>query len=320
MEIKKSKFKNGAKASFSFVFDDGCYKPSTEKVIEIFKDNYEKYGVKLIATSAQTVNFLNNDLISFWKQAFSDGWFDLASHSMDHAFAYNAGIDIERRRKDAHDSKAALEKIYDGMEVISFVTPGGSNTTDGCEVLNECYYGNRSNCEEPPYNDVDTVDLIYAHAFVPNFKYKDLAYYKEYIDTLLEKNVWGVQINHWIREKEQDTFHAQSVSSFILQCDYLASLVKAGEIWVPSFNEAVKYIKEYQCSELVINEISATESEIILKNDLDKSIFTYPLTLEVKADNGVSVTQNGITKEYASKNGIAYIEAIPNIKATIAVK
>jgi len=317
MEIKKCKFKNGAKASFSFVFDDGCYLDSSKKVVEIFEDNYKKYGVKLVATSAQTVNFLNDTLISFWKQAFSDGWFDLASHSMDHAFAYNAGIDIERRRKDAFDSKAALEKIYEGMEVISFVTPGGSNTTDGCEVLNECYYGNRSNCEEPPYNDVDTVDLIYAHAFVPNFKYKDLAYYKEYIDTLLEKNVWGVQINHWISEKEQDTFHAQTVSSFILQCDYLASLVRSGKIWVSSFNEAVKYIKEYQDSQLVINEISDTESEIILKNDLDKDIFTYPITLEVKAANGVSVTQNGNTTEYTSNDGIAYVNVIPNLKAIV---
>ncbi len=320
MEIKKCKFKNGAKASFSFVFDDGCYKPSTEKVISIFKDTERKHGVRLIATSAHTVNFLNEDLIAFWKETFKEGWFDLASHSMDHAFAYNAGIDIERRRKDAHDSKAALEGIFEGMEVISFVTPGGTNTVDGCQVLNECYYGNRSNCEEPPYNDVDTVDLIYAHAFVPNFKYKDLAYYKEYIDTLLEKNVWGVQINHWISDKEQDTFHAQSVSSFILQCDYLASLVKVGEIWVPSFNEAVKYIKEYQCSELVINEISATESDIILKNDLDEKIFTYPLTLEVKAENGVCVVQNGEAVEYVSKDGIAYVNIIPNLTAKVILK
>ena len=320
MEIKKAKFRGGAKAAFSFVFDDGCYKPSTEKVISIFEDTEKKHGIKLKATSAHTVNFLNEELIEFWKKTFEAGWFDLASHSMDHAFAYNDGIDIERRRKDAHDSKAALERIFEGMEVISFVNPGGTNTLDGCQVLKECYYGNRSNCEEPPYNDVDTVDLIYAHAFVPNFKYKDLAYYKDYIDTLLEKNVWGVQINHWISDKEQDTFHAQSVSSFILQCDYLASLVKAGEIWVPSFNEAVKYIKEYQDSELIINEITATESEIILKNDLDKKIFTYPLTLEIKAENGVSVTQNGKTTEYNSKDGYAYVEVVPNVAAKVEIK
>ena len=320
MEIKKSKFRYGAKAAFSFVFDDGCYKESTEKVISIFEDNEKKYGVKLKATSAQTVNFLNEDLISFWKDTFKAGWFDLASHSMDHSFAYNEGVDIERRRKDAKDSKEALEKIYEGMEVISYVNPGGSNTVGGCQVLKEFYYGNRSNCEEPPYNDVDTVDLIYAHAFVPNFKYKDLAPYKEYIDTLMEKNVWGVQINHWISEKEQDVFHAQTVPSFAVQCDYLASLSQKGEIWVPSFNEAVKYIKEYQDSELVITEKSATESDIILKNDLDAKIFTYPLTIEIKSDKDVEVTQNSKTESYVSKEGIVYADIIPNIVATIKIK
>ena len=320
MEIKKSKFRYGAKAAFSFVFDDGCYKESTEKVIRIFEDNEKKYGVKLKATSAQTVNFLNEDLISFWKKTFKAGWFDLASHSMDHSFAYNEGVDIERRRKDAKDSKEALERIYEDMEVISYVNPGGSNTVGGCQVLKEFYYGNRSNCEEPPYNDVDTVDLIYAHAFVPNFKYKDLAPYKEYIDTLIEKNVWGVQINHWISEKEQDVFHAQTVPSFAVQCDYLASLSRKGEIWVPSFNEAVKYIKEYQDSELVITEKSATESDIILKNDLDAKIFTYPLTLEVKAENGVTVTQNGKEMVYFSKDGIAYVDVVPNVTAKLVLK
>jgi len=320
MDIKIAKFKNGAKGAFSFVFDDGCYKDSTKKVIEIFKDTYAKHGVKLIATSAHTVNFLNDDLIAFWRETFKEGWFDLASHSMDHAFAYNENVDIEKRRKDAKDSKEALERIYDGMEVISYVNPGGTNTIEGCQVLKEFYYGNRSNCEEPPYNDVDTVDLIYAHAFVPNFKYKDLAPYKEYIDTLTEKNVWGVQINHWISEKEQDTFHAQTVPSFALQCDYLAELSKKGEIWVPSFNEAVKYIKEYQNSTLEINEISATESEILIKNDLDAKIFTYPLTLEIKTDNDVEVTQNGEAKCYTSNNGVVYAEVIPNSLARVTVK
>lgn len=320
MDIKIAKFKNGAKGAFSFVFDDGCYKDSTKKVIDIFKDAYEKHGVKLIATAAHTVNFLNNDLIEFWKEAFKDGWFDLASHSMDHAFAFNEGVDIERRRKDAKESKEALERIYEGMEVISYVTCGGTNTPEGCEVLNEFYYGNRSNCEVPPYNDVDTVDLIYAHAFVPNFKYKDLAPYKEYIDTLTEKNVWGVQINHWISEKEQDTFHAQTVPSFALQCDYLAELSAKGEIWVPSFNEAVKYIKEYQNSTIEINEITDTEWEILVKNDLDKKIFTYPLTLEIKTDKDVEVTQNGEAVTYKSNNGVAYVNIVPNISATVKIK
>ena len=48
--------------------------------------------------------------------------------------------------------------------------------------------------------------------------------------------------------------------------------------------------------------------------------FIYPLTLEVKAENGVSVTQNGEAVEYASKDGIAYINVVPNISAKITIK
>jgi len=70
MNIKIAKFKNGAKGAFSFVFDDGCYLPSTKKVVEIFKDIEKAHGVKLIATSAQTVSFLKEENIVFWKEVF----------------------------------------------------------------------------------------------------------------------------------------------------------------------------------------------------------------------------------------------------------
>ena len=68
MNIKIAKFKNGAKGAFSFVFDDGCYLPSSQKVIDIFKETEKTHGVKLIATSAQTVSFLKEENVIFWKR------------------------------------------------------------------------------------------------------------------------------------------------------------------------------------------------------------------------------------------------------------
>ena len=58
--------------------------------------------------------------------------------------------------------------------------------------------------------------------------------------------------------------------------------------------------------------------QMVLSDDyIINHIFTYPLTLEIKADKSVSVTQNGATVEYASKDGIAYISVSPNLKASI---
>ncbi len=317
MDIKIAKFKNGARGAFSFVFDDGCYEPSTKRVIEIFKNTEKNHGVKLKGTSAHTVSFLKEERIAFWKEVFKEGWFDLASHSMDHMFAFNEDVPLEKRRFDAHESKRVLEEIYEGMEVISYVNPGGNNTYEGCQVLKECYYGNRSNCEVPPYNDIDTMDLIYVHGFVPNFKYKDLAPYKEFIDTLLEKNAWGVQINHWISDKEEDTFHAQTVTAFELQCDYLGRLYRDGDIWVPTFNEGVKYFKEYQDSTLEINKKSDTEWEILIKNQLDSKIFNYPLTIEIDSNKPLYIIQNGEKISYEPKDGKVYANVAPNVAMTI---
>ena len=61
------RYKNGARSAFTFVFDDGCYKESTLDVYKIFKGIYEETGIKFKATSAQTVDFINEDLKKMWQ-------------------------------------------------------------------------------------------------------------------------------------------------------------------------------------------------------------------------------------------------------------
>ena len=59
MDVTISKFYKGAKALCSCGVDDGCYLDSALETYEAFKKVEKETGVKIKATSAQTVNFIN---------------------------------------------------------------------------------------------------------------------------------------------------------------------------------------------------------------------------------------------------------------------
>ena len=73
MNAKICQYKNNAKGAFSFTFDDACYGESTEWTYEIFKEIFERTGVKIKATSAQTVGFVSPNMKKIWDRLFEEG-------------------------------------------------------------------------------------------------------------------------------------------------------------------------------------------------------------------------------------------------------
>ena len=107
--MKIATYYNNAKSAYSFVFDDGCYRDSTLDAYENLKEVYEKTGVKIKITSAQTVGFLHEWIIKMWKDLISEGYFDICGHSIDHCLCYNGETDPEKLHKDARETKEKLD-------------------------------------------------------------------------------------------------------------------------------------------------------------------------------------------------------------------
>ena len=280
MEFKICQYKNNAKGAFTFVFDDGCYWESTEWIYEIFKEIYEKTGVMLKGTSAQTVGFISPTLINKWKELFKSGYFDLSAHSINHCLGYNKNTPEEELHKDARDSQAELEKMY-GIKPLTYVTPGGGSDEFGWNVLKSYYIANRNGNDRMNIpNNIDWYDIGTFTAMLKRTNEE----YKNNIDEAIKSGGWSVQINHWVTKKAEDVFHSQSYDTFVYECNYLAEKSKNNEIWVPTLNEAVLYLQEYEKSTLEIKE-NDREYEITLACPLDKDIYNYPLTIEVKNEN-----------------------------------
>ncbi len=272
MKAEFSTYYNNAKSAFSFVFDDGCYYESTMDAYKILKGVYEKTGIKIKITSAQTVNFINPELKKMWEMLFSQGYFDLSGHSVDHCIGYNKDTDTKRLDDDASKTKQELEKMYN-MTVPTFVTPGGGNDKIGCEVLKKYYLGNRNGREE--INDTYNMDLYDVGVFIARHVY-DFEPYRDIIDKTVTSGGWCVQVNHWLSKKEQDVHHAQKFETFEPQCMHLASYAQKNDIWVCSFNDMIKYIYIRDNSEIVIKD-----NVLSLRCDLNLAGLDVPVTVLV---------------------------------------
>ncbi len=301
MKITVAKYLNNAKAGYTFVFDDGCYMDSTKKTVEIFKKIEKETGVKIKATSAQTVGFLSEEKINLWKEYIKEGYYDIASHSMDHCLCFNEETPWENRVKDAKDSKEALEKIY-GEAPICYVAPNGGHTKEGCLALHDFYYANRNSTECA--SDPDTMDMYDIGTFIARFSYDTEKPYIDFVNSLVKEGKYAIQINHWLTDKESDTHHSQRTKTFEKECEYLAKLVVKGDLWLASMNDAVKYFYERKNA-----KISTQGDNITVEHTLDKNVFNMPLTLVISTDEDKTVQINGTPFDIkADKENIITIE------------
>lgn len=280
MEAKICKYKNNAKSAFTFVFDDGCYGESTEWTYEIFKSIFEETGIKFKATSAQTVGFISPRLKEMWEKLFSEGYYDLCAHSIGHCICYCKDTPMEDLHSDALNSREKLKEMY-GILPLTYATPGGGSDQVGWDVLKNYYIANRNGNDK--INIPGEIDWFNIGTFTAMLN-RTSEEYTNNIDEIIKNEGWSVQVNHWITKKEEDKFHSQSFSTFVDECNYLKEKARANEVWVASLNEATLYLQEAEKSTLEIKETDK-EYEITLVCPLDKDIYSYPLTVEIKTEN-----------------------------------
>ncbi|MBQ8163004.1 MAG: polysaccharide deacetylase family protein [Clostridia bacterium] len=313
MEFSISKYYGGKAGAFSLSFDDGCYKESTLEVADILRDINKRYSLNMKFTSAQTVNFLHEGLIDMWRALLKEGICDIASHGIDHMVGMNEETPLKKRYNDAKSSKEALEKIY-GTRIFTYVGCGGGHTPEGSRVLDEFYYAHRAVEGETNHPYDDGFYMNFVHSFVGRFDFKDISPIEKEVERIISSNGWSVQVNHWITHKEQDIFHAQKADNFKEECEYLAKM--SDKLWVCSFNDAVKYITEAKNSSLSVIEKDGCYT-LRAENTLDSEIFDHPITIEIKTPAPVCVICENGEQTVAPKNGIAYLDIMPNTNVTL---
>jgi len=278
-------------AAVSITIDDNC-QPDHAWWIE----QGEKYGFRFTW-------FVVTGGIGVKTNSFAGNWedfrklrrlgHDVQSHTVSH-HSDDAKRPDDEVEAQYRDSKKAIEDNVPGTQAVCMAYPYGSGKDDiaaryyiACRgvrgvpnIANRINYMRTGSAAIRP----DTVDMLLTgkHASV------------KWLNRPAHRRSWLTPVYHYVRaghtKKEKDATQARVAEDLA----HLAS--KKDRIWVAPFSEVACYGMERDTARIAVISNTAEEIRLTLSDDMDDSLFAYPLTLKVRLPDGwagAAATQGG---------------------------
>lgn len=207
------------------------------------------------------------------------------------------------------ESRNHLREMFPNERVLCFVKPGFSYPADkpqvsekAFEMIGNNYISMRNTGGEvesiPPQNWLS----MKCHM---DTKAETADVWINLMDKAIKQNNWLIMLYHDIPESEQP-----ETTKFI---EAIGERVDNGNVWCAFLDEATMYIKEAQTA-VVKSSINDGKITVELTDDMDDSIYNYPLTVKVRIPSDwktVSCTQNENTAALIpfAENGVNYVYA-----------
>jgi peptidoglycan/xylan/chitin deacetylase (PgdA/CDA1 family) len=283
----------GVDGIISMTFDDGYYETAL-----VLDELFEKYDLKgsLMMIGERSALYTGK-----FQPIFDKGRLEPQSHSMSHIKMTDELLPAEGRDElfeyEIAESAKAIHDQYPDYDILTFAIPYGDMSDDAYDFAAKHYYGIRTT-----KNGVQTLDPDFSRelgswskmyspvTYMSNFDYAENPEEKQWqwIKTTIDNaaNGWYLPITHRVGDVEDtDLTYAMADKMFA----YIAQLKNEGKVWVTTYSEAVKYVRERQNSTVR----AYTDGEAIyvdvtmaaLTEDglpLDTAVFDTPLTVKVE--------------------------------------
>ncbi len=322
----------GMDGIISMTFDDGDYASAL-----VLDELFEKYDLKgSLMLIAEKVNNGSNGTVSAstGRDLFSSGRLEPQSHSTTHVSLKDGDVPLNQQtevyQSEIADSRTALKSFFPDNDIITFAIPYGDMSEAAFDFAKEHYYAVRTTKA-----GVQTLDPGFSSEYGSWSKMYSPVTYRGSSDTVESQwewikasidnaaNGWYIPITHRVGDSENADLTYEMADRMF---EYIASLRDEGKVWVTTYSEAVKYVRERQNSSArayieggsIYVEVSM--SDITADGlPLTADVFNTPLTVkvEVPAEYGdIYYTTEG--KEYlaqsfsdGSKNYV-YVNVAPN--------
>lgn len=274
--------KNGATSIVTLTFDDGLV-----NTLNKCSNWFEQYGLRG-SSVIWSDRALGADMAKYQK-FFDSGYFDLTSHSKTHAnLSTMSGLTDERRLQELKESRDILRKTF-GQEVLTFAPSNNKLDAISQSMVDEYYWAVRQGSRG--YNSISPEEgdkpgqwnnLYMQGNYNPiDRQGKDVAL-NDILDEAIKEPTWMIEMHHSIESKEGVGTLPILDSTAASHFKKLGEMQDAGLIWVATMDEATKYIRERQHTQ--IDDVATeTKRTIYLKMDTDylpAETFNYPLTVK----------------------------------------
>lgn len=368
MNAEIMRVKGGARAIATMTFDDG-HPRTSRKLNELLA----KYGAHASLMLYCRKSLRSEEEIDLWRDMLAPGYLSAENHSMTHDYLTSnpnytkpEHLCEEKYVYETEESQRMIRDAFPGSDVLSFTIPYANYVLDArkhvirthyAALAGECVLTDRENVGmmqslDPAYADPETGKTpagswhnVYYARLQPIYSRpregEDKAIYPEltmdniigYLDRCVSLGGWFITSCHGIYQGENQDLTEEDME---LLLSAMHEHAKENKLWIASFSEATKYVRERQNSTLSIREcdgayyVSLTMKEEtpdglslkITKNAKggdNEPIFNMPLTVRIELPerwDAVKYTQGENTfiadSFIEDKVRYAYLELVPN--------
>lgn len=319
-------------AIISMTFDDGYYNVALT-LQELFEE-YDLYGSLMMISNRSIVDetaYQNGKLYASaakWNELFDKGRLEPQNHSANHdriTGDENNSLPAteDRLKTEFSDSKEDLEGYFPEYDFLTYAIPYGNMVSEAYEYGSEIYYAMRTTMP-----GVQTLNPGYSMSYgswnkmISPSMYRNgtefetqWATIKSDIDAVVEQKGWYLPIVHKVGEYADDSTWTTELPLETAHTvfSYISNLNKEGLVWVTTYSNAVKYVRERQNSNVYAWEENGEMFVKVVMDQyteddkyLDPTVFNHPLTVKIEVPSTygtVYYTTGG--REYSST---AYFE------------
>ena len=332
----------GATGIFSMTFDDGDIQTANW-----LNEMFEKYDLYGSTMNIPHKNFATEELVQTWHDILGKGRLESESHSMTHAplpaqwwsnySKYETNNTPEKYQYEIVDAYNRILEVT-GRAPLCFAPSNNTLHDDAVKVVTQYHYamrqGLRWNIDAEKYQSLDPiVNATYNSHEINSQTAGAGGWYNPYmmsfasnpikdgLDVAANEGAWLITMCHDIGAKGDVNFDV-AIDFF----EHAAKLQNEGKLWVTTFGNATKYIRERQNStvsavmqgdEILVTVTMADKTADDLP--LPESIFNHPLTVKLETPStytAVSYLLDGARKYTKTfvEGGKTYalVDIVPN--------
>lgn len=287
----------------SYTFDDGCA-GQFSKAIPIF----DEFGYKL---TMFTVSGWSGGNWNKLQQAANNGH-EIANHTATHADF--STIDAEAQEKELTTSNDLINSKVTGQQALTMAYP---YCKKGNDALHKKYFIAARGCQgtiegKTPADFMNVSSVICGSQGA----IKTSAHFKTQANSAIQKKGWLVYLLHGV---DNDNGYSPTSSDTLRKSlEYLKE--NEQKVWVNTFGNVARYIKERNCASISETATTATSISLELSDTLSNNEW-YDIALSIRRAlpdgwNNATVSQNGteVKDTVIIVNGVKYVQfdALPD--------
>lgn len=334
--LRFTNYANDKQSAFSLTFDDGLksHYDYAKPVLDEFGFKGTFYVLPPFLVEDNQTPIWRYGTWSEFQQMAAEGH-EIGSHTMNHdTLTLLPWGDVNTKGTllyELYQSKDSIEQRIPSKKCISFNYPytihnsvvdsaaklfyenarAMGETPNDSSPTGQQWYGLKAKVVEfdQPRNSVDD-DLDELYAFL------------SWTQNSIDNHQWAMIIIHEVLPFDQltNSFYEPVTTQWLnWLCDWLAQRSGENKIWVETVGNITRYIKERENASYEIVNSSNQLIEINVSDNLDNSIYNYPLSAYVKIPdswNYVRTEQNGIidtlTTTSTDSGRITLIKVVPD--------